>query len=255
MNTDYLFQLSFEDLKVSKLTYTNGNFSNSLYHFHQSQEKLIKSIALKINLIEEKDLKKISHNFIKLYDKYIEYIKTSPIVSNLINEADLMDIHEKSKQLEPSEFVGFIVNEYCNILENEFIRDKEDNESHFDLMVDYFKNLEYIDQMPDFQKVLDFENEDEIIKKYIKEKLEEPSKQYYYQIKYGPKILLILIINCIFCSYYKPDDFRYSSEKIKNPIEYFNDKTPIVISLKALINNMIELYKIIPQIEFQKNYV
>lgn len=251
MNSDILYQISFDDLKVSKVIYENENYSNSLYHFHQSQEKLIKSIALKINLIEENELKKIGHNFIILYDKYINYIKKDPIISNLIGDYNLSNVLEKSKELSPLEFIEFIIMQYEYILNLEFLREKKVNETYFDLLVDYFTSLDYINQIPEFQQMLDFINEDDdIMIELVKSQLEDFSEQSYLQMKHGPKILLILLINCFFCSYYKPDEFRYSSNKINNPIEFFNKTNPIVITLKPLINNMIELYKYIPHIKF-----
>lgn len=48
----------------------------------------------------------------------------------------------------------------------------------------------------------------------------------------------MLFLNSCLCSKYKLDSYRYNSESIENPVDYFSETNPIVLRLDIFIKSL-----------------
>lgn len=84
-------KIAISDLKSSQLLYANKHYRTSYFFFQQSVEKANKALFMMSSDLEEKDLKNVGHNQIKVYRrKLVEQEKevgsTINIISSLPNE-------------------------------------------------------------------------------------------------------------------------------------------------------------------------
>ncbi|MDD2286241.1 MAG: HEPN domain-containing protein [Paludibacter sp.] len=226
-----LLGLAKEDLDVAKILYKEKKYSNSLYHYHQCVEKVVKYVGLSIGGISETQIKKeISHDPIKVFKFLFKYFCDQsggllpPIDTNILTNA---------KQLIESSSDEEIVNEAQNMLkeicDEENIIKEEQFPSPFDAVCDYFNKV-----IPGLDLGLD----NKLFRKYAAVRLKNETKNTIIFINYGTKILQILLVNVLICSKFKPDEFRYSSEKIGNPVEHFNENNSLIRNLYFFINSM-----------------
>lgn len=57
-------------------------------------------------------------------------------------------------------------------------------------------------------------------------------------LNYGIKVFHVIIINSLICCKYKPDEFRYPSRRLGNPLLYFQEDHPLVKDLHLFIETM-----------------
>lgn len=239
------FILAKEDLETAKLLYKQKKFSNSLYHYHQSVEKTSKHIGLAIGGITEAQLTDIRHEPIKVFKLLFKYFeKQSP---GLIPPVD-PHIFTNAKQIISSNSEQVIVKSAWNMLKSIANEGKIINEeqfpSPFDAVIDYLSKTH-----PDID--LGFENE--LLKKYTEVSLRNQTINTIFLINYGTKILQILFINSLICSKFKPDQFRYPSSEIQNPIEYFNDKNALIQDLHFFLDSMEIPITFTPKLNWKQN--
>ncbi len=75
-----------DDLRVSKLLYQSKEFPHSYFYFQQATEKTVKAICLYGEIISESDLKKFSHDTLKIFVHIMNSGKEE--YNELINIAD-----------------------------------------------------------------------------------------------------------------------------------------------------------------------
>jgi len=64
-----LLEIAKQDMKASLLLYKNKLYSQAMFYLQQSVEKMAKAFAVHFGIITENELKKISHNPLKIYKK------------------------------------------------------------------------------------------------------------------------------------------------------------------------------------------
>ena len=69
---EILFETAKKDLQASKYLYNNALYPQAIFHIQQSVEKATKCFGMIFGIISEKELKKIGHNPIKIYEKEYE---------------------------------------------------------------------------------------------------------------------------------------------------------------------------------------
>ena len=138
-----LLGLAKEDLDVAQILYKEKKYSNSLYHYHQCVEKVVKYVGLSIGGISETQIKKeISHDPIKVFKFLFKYFSDQsngllpPIDANILTNA---------KQLIESSSDEKIVNGAWNMLKaicnEEKIIQEEQFPSSFDAVCDYISKV------------------------------------------------------------------------------------------------------------------
>lgn len=220
-----------EDIESAKLLYNKGKYSNSLYHYHQSVEKAVKYLGLITGKITEKQLNRnIKHTPIKVFKILFAYFSEQtngflpPIDKHLFTNA---------QQIISSESEEYIVEETKNAIQDICKEKKVIDENNFNTPLDAIR---------DYAKRTfpnkDLGLEDPNIIAFARVALKTEAMNLLLFINYGIKILQILLMNTLLCSKFKPDEFRYSSEKIGNPLSYFNKKNPLIDELPFFINTM-----------------
>ncbi len=222
--------LAKEDSEVAKLLLKNCKYTNSLYHYHQCVEKTIKYVGWSMECITELDLKEISHNPIIVFKKLVNLFSTK--YKGLISPPD-KHLFTNAKQIVDSKSDEFLINNAGLMLKESFgekyLIEENKNQTPLQALESFIKNNDY-KTMKDLNGNLIVANiallNDELILNTIR------------TINYGTKILQVLLVNALICSKYKPDDFRYSSSKIGNPLSYFNSENYIVKNLHYFIDSM-----------------
>ena len=69
MNNEDLIKIAETDIRASKILYDNKLYTQALFYFQQSVEKVSKYIGLQMACISESLLKNISHDPTKLFAK------------------------------------------------------------------------------------------------------------------------------------------------------------------------------------------
>jgi hypothetical protein len=225
-----LLKLAKEDLETAQLLYKGKKYSNALYHYHQSVEKAGKYIGLSIGGISEAQLTDISHDPIKVFKLLFKYFDKQS--DGLLPPVD-PHLFTNAKQIIDLESEEDIVKSAWNMLTSISNEGKIINEeqfpSPFDAVVDYICKT-----IPDFNLGLD----DELFKQYAAMRLKNQAVNTIIFINFGIKILQVLLINSLICSKFKPDQFRYPSDKLGNPVEYFNENNALIRDLHFFINSM-----------------
>lgn len=227
---DQYLKLAKEDLETAKLLYNGRKYSNALYHYHQSVEKTSKFIGLAIGGISEKQLKVISHEPIKVFKFLLNHSEKQsggmlpPVDPNVFTNAKKIIDLESEEEIVKSAWnmLKSISNEGKTINEEHF-------PSHFDAVVDYISKT-----IPNFNLGLD----NKVFKKYAAVRLKDEATKTIIFINFGIKILQVLMINSLICSKFKPDHFRYPTDNLGNPAEYFNEYNPLIRDLYFFMNSM-----------------
>jgi len=225
-----LLKLAKEDLETAQILYKEKKYSNSLYHYHQSVEKTSKYIGLSIGGISEAQLSDISHDPIKVFKLLFKHFDKQS--DGLLPPLD-PHLFTNAKQIIDSGSEEEIVKSAWNMLlliSNERkIIDEEKFSSPFDAIADYIHKT-----IPSLNLGL----EDELFKQYAAVRLNHQAVNTIILINYGIKILQVLLINSLICSKFKPDQFRYPSDKLGNPAEYFNEDNAFIRDLHFFIDSM-----------------
>jgi hypothetical protein len=226
-----LLKLSKEDLDVANLLYDNKKYSYSLYHYHQSVEKSIKYIGLSIGGITSQQLnKEISHDPINAFKILFKYFKDQS--NGLIPDID-PHFFTNTKRIIDSGSEKELVNRAWNLIKSIANEGKLINEnqfpSAFEAVCDYIKRI-----VPKMDLGLD----NNPYKKLVAITMEKEARNTIILINYGMKILQVLLINSLICSKFKPDNFRYPSEVLGNPLEYFDENNSLIIDLPLFMKSM-----------------
>jgi|WetSurMetagenome_2_1015567.scaffolds.fasta_scaffold13357_1 hypothetical protein len=227
MNEDSLLKISKSDMESSLDLYKCSKYPQALFFFQQSVEKVTKYIGLQFHCIEESDLqRKIRHDPVKvfriLFDKFIS--DPNKIIN--IGPYSLTNIKQIVKNSCEAECINVAKNQIEEIL-NEPKRIDE-NKKPFDAVCDYLSN---------FINIKDLGLDNIKIESIPESRIENEIKK----ITYGTQILKFLLIISLVISKYRIDDFRYPSEKIDDPSDYFNSVNPLVKNLPYFISIMKEI--------------
>jgi Uncharacterized conserved protein related to C-terminal domain of eukaryotic chaperone, SACSIN len=238
-------KLAREDLEAAQLLYEGKKYSNALYHYHQSVEKASKSIGLAIGGVSEKQLTDISHEPIKVFKLLFTYFwKQSD------DRLPKPDFHmfTNAKQVICSGSEEEAVRSARNMLKSIGDEGKIINEelfpTPFDAVIDHIGRA-----MPDVNLGLDSES----LKHYVAMRLKDEVLNTILLVNRGMKILQILMINSLVCCKFKPDQFRYPTNSLGSPIEYFNENNPLVRDLHFFMNSMKIPFEFAPKIKWGQN--
>lgn len=210
MNSNCWIDIAVHDIESCRVLYKNGNYSQSLFHFHQSVEKCTKHIALIMGGFDEKELKSFSHNLTKVFkemarkfnsnkedfdNKHIDYLIRDK-QNTITNGKEDIAIHTVKK----------IIN--CELKDLPTINDKSIKDYYLKFCEEFAPN--------NLKDIWCFYEHEEAYS------LRLHARDIYIKDHYGPIIIEVLFMLSMFLSRYKVDDFRYPSDKIGNPINYFN---------------------------------
>jgi hypothetical protein len=222
--------LAKEDLDISSLLLKEKKYTNAFYHYHQSVEKTTKYVGLSIGGITEEQLFEIKHDPLKVFTKLLHYwhLGSKGYLPNYDPHiiTNLKQLIDKSSD---EEFILGIRNNLKSIREQKLAINEKNFASPFEALCDYSKQTR-----PDF----DFHLDNELFRQYAITRLGVKSKNLINAINYGTKILLLLLMNSTVCCRYSPDQLRYPSKKIKNPLEYFSESHLLIKELPLLLISM-----------------
>ncbi|OBW43568.1 HEPN domain protein [Chryseobacterium sp. MOF25P] len=211
-----LIKLATVDLKSAELLFQLQIFHNAIYFYHQAVEKAVKYLGLQIGIIDNNALKKIGHEPIKVF-------KILDEVEKVFHNEELTEFVSLIKKLTDEQLVN------KTLLE---IEQSTQNLYELDFNLSYFQNLRIYIADKDFPQ------------KDIISTIEENSyynkmaKEFFNQLNVGAVIIRMLFLNSCLCSKYKLDSYRYNSEKIENPVDYFSETNPIVLKLDIFIKSL-----------------
>lgn len=238
-------KLAKEDLETAQLLYKSKKYSNALYHYHQSVEKASKFIGLSIGGISEKQLTDINHEPIRVFKFLLKHFEKQS--DGLLPPVD-PHLFTNAKQIFNLESEEEIVRSAWNMLKSISNEGKIINEeqfpSHFDAVVDYISKI-----IPNFNLGLD----DELFKQYAAVRLKDEAIKTIIFINFGIKILQVLLINSLICCKFKPDQFRYPTNNLGNPVEYFNENNPLIRELHFFMTSMNIPIEFAPKINWNQS--
>jgi len=221
------------DIESSEILFENNKFSNSLYFYHQSVEKAVKYLGLKIGIIYEDNLKKISHHPIKVFSILDQK-------ENLFNGEGIDDFALTIKQLTDES----LVEKTLEAMEDSLIYLFE-----VDIKKSYFQNFKI------YIKDKDFPEKQMLLQIEENEYYNKMAENFFSQLNVGAVILRLLFLNSCLCSKYKLDTYRYISNEITNPIEYFSKNNSIISHFPIFIKSMNLCLSQIKNIDWKnKNY-
>ncbi|ADQ78619.1 HEPN domain protein [Paludibacter propionicigenes WB4] len=226
-----LLKLAKEDLEIANLLYNNKKYSNSLYHYHQSVEKSIKYIGLSIGGITTQQLnKEISHDPINAFKLLFKYFKGQS--NGLIPDID-PHLFTNAKKIIDSGSEKEVVNGAWNMIQSicneaKIIHDDQ-FPTAFEAVCDYIKKI---------APAMDLGLDKDPYKKLVAITMEKEAVNTIILINYGMKILQVLLMNSLICSKFKPDNFRYPSNELGNPVEYFNENNALIMDLPLFMKSM-----------------
>lgn len=211
-----LIKLATADLKSAELLFQQQIFHNAIYFYHQAVEKTVKYLGLQIGVIENNTLKKIGHEPIKVF--------------KILDEIEKIFYNE-----ELTSFVFLIRKSTDEQLVNNALLEIEratQNIYELDFNLSYFQNFRIYIADKDFSK------KETILSIEENSYYNKMAKDFFHQLNVGAVVIRILFLNSCLCSKYKLDSYRYSSEKIENPVDYFSETNPIVLKLDIFIKSL-----------------
>jgi len=240
-----LIKLADDDIQTTLILYKEKKYSNALYHYHQSVEKTVKYIGLSIGGITEAQLLEIRHDPIKVFMNLFNFFSSKskgllpPVDPHLITNAkQIINIWSYEDIVSgASNMIKSICNEPKIINEEQFPSSFEALCHHISIVA------------PEINLGL----ENELFKKYASLRLDDEAKKTILVINYGSKTLQILLANSLLCSKFKPDELRYPSNKLGNPIVHFNESNSIIKGLPFFINSMKGVIEISTMINWKKD--
>jgi len=108
-----MLEISFEDLKASKILYENKFYPQSVFYFQQSTEKAIKYLGLNANIIDKKDLlSDIGHKTLKIFKKAIKKsFDQFPFNKQFDVDKEFQIIQDSIKRNDLKDTIPFIINQ------------------------------------------------------------------------------------------------------------------------------------------------
>lgn len=241
-----LLDISFEDLKVSKLLFENNFYPQAIFYFQQSNEKMVKYLGINSQIINQNELhSKIGHKTLKIFKKSVELsLDRFQTNKNLDIKSDFQKIDEFIRNSDLREIIPFVINQIEESKNNSF-------ELPFDL--NSLSSPEYL-----IEFILKFspENEELLnnIKKYsndeiFKDLLNNGSNKFKTGLnKYLNSIFVLFFISS-FLNYHV-STVRYPDQNMSNPSDLYGKNNPLVTSLPFFL---LELEKcLVNLINFEK---
>lgn len=237
-------KIAEQDYKAACELYDAELFPQALYSFQQAVEKLCKYVAIRSLLMSEIDIKhKIGHKMLYVFKLMFAKIKeTTPFIVNTLNETDFNELEKTVHVGTESQFVSRVWENIVCIGQSPWPIDMLKYDSEFDALVGYFENM----GIDIYQGNPPGETE----KKFIEVGLKNETSRHIININLGAKLLPLLLFMTIYMSRYKSDEFRYPSERIGNPTDYFNGQKEYVKKLPHLCKLYSGLLEFIIHIEW-----
>ncbi|MDR7757422.1 HEPN domain-containing protein, partial [Riemerella anatipestifer] len=232
MNNDFI-ELAKNDIESSEILFKYKKFSNSIYFYHQAVEKVVKYLGLQIGIINENELKRISHNPLKVFS-------ILDAKENIFKGQGGDDFKMMLKKMTDEEIARQTLSSIDESLSN--LYEIDNKKSYFQNFIEYIKDKEFPDKL--------------ILMK-IKENAyyNKMAENFFSQLNIGVVILKILFLNSCLCTKHKLDTYRYSSQEIPNPIEYFSQGNLLIANLPIFIKSIKLCLSQIEKIDWKnKNY-
>lgn len=226
--SDSYIEIARRDYMAARKLFEAKLFSQALYSFQQAVEKICKYVAIN-NLVmsEEQIKKKIGHDMIDVFKRMFEQVTANtPFPINVPDEKYFKELKDTIKNSTESVFIHYIWENIISIAKSPWPIDVSKYESDFDALVDYAKSFG-ID-------VWQGNPPTELIRKCVEVEMKNQVPQYLIDINLGTKLLPLLLFLTIYMSRYKTDEFRYPSEKLGNPADYFNEQHEYVKKIPHL---------------------
>lgn len=218
-----LLNLANEDFESAIVLYEAKKYSIALYHYHQCVEKVMKQVAMNKGMTEQTVRKEIKHDPI---------IGFKIIILDFLNNPDSLlpkeyahlftNIDQIINEDSEDDFISLLIEMVIDIMD-------ESHSKQISVSMNQARN-----HFQDSGLDQDLSPVQVDIKKFAITELENDPEYYILAIK----ITYILLVNSSICRRYKPDEFRYSSVKYGNPIEYFNNNHILVRNLPTLLESM-----------------
>lgn len=229
MVAENLLKISKEDLKSSILLYENENYTQALFYFHQAVEKATKHLALSYGITEIEFRQKIKHNGIKLFKEMFKRIQIQndfiPIPFEVTSEFET--IEAELKLLSNQDVISFLLKQISSIYEAPYPIPIQDMSRPLQLVIDYLIKLGVTHELI-IKPFTEWEYA------YTEKILKISTLKTIASANLNSKIVLLLFSFTIFTNRYKVDDFRYPSNMINDPIDYFTNDNPYVAGLPKI---------------------
>lgn len=213
---DDLIKLATVDLNSAEVLFQQQIFNNAIYFYHQAVEKAVKYLGLQIGVIENNTLKKIGHEPIKVF-------KILDEVEKVFKNEDLTSFVSLIRKLTDEQLVNSTLVEIERATQNIY---------ELDFNLSYFQN---------FRKYIadkDFPEKETILTIEENSYYNKMAEDFFHQLNVGAVVIRMLFLNSCLCTKYKLDSYRYNSESIENPVNYFSESNPIVLKLDIFIKSL-----------------
>lgn len=227
MDKMHWIDVALYDIKSCRLLYENKLYAQSLFYFQQSIEKCSKYIGIVMGGFSERELRDISHNPIKIFNKMAKKLNEgnadydSQFWDNELTKS--RDIINKAQE---DEAVVVMLQIMGRDMKSILPFDNNEVKGHLKMfMTEHMPNENWEEVCLLFD-----ENSESEFKNY--------ATKLFLRDCYGDRILAFLMMLSLLLSRFKVDDFRYPSEKYGNPIAYFNSDRILVKELKGMIELM-----------------
>lgn len=241
-----LLDISFEDLKVSKLLFENNFYPQAIFYFQQSNEKMVKYLGINSQIINQNELhSKIGHKTLKIFKKALELsLDRFQINKNLDIKSDFQKIDEFIRNSDLREIIPFVINQIEESKNNSF-------ELPFDL-----NSLSSPEYLIEFILKFNPENEELLnnIRKYsndeiFKDLLNNGSNKFKTGLNEYLNSIFVLFVISSFLNYHV-STVRYPDQNMRNPSDLYGENNPLVTSLPFFL---LELEKcLVNLISFEK---
>ncbi len=232
-NSQYI-SIANDDYESSCLLYKSGKYTQALYHFTQSVEKICKYVLLESKMIDSEKLRdKIGHSFIKVIRYYLiqSNANSGGIFDTEINETinSFESIFNDKNPLLKIAVSTEMVKKYSKQIS---VMDKIDGETFTDfyIRVTSIFNMQINEKdIEEIKKIEQMEGNKDAIEEYINQLLSLHNVSL--------NILFILFSITIYTAHYQLDNFRYPSSDIKDPVKFFDSNNIFVTSLPFFQNH------------------
>jgi HEPN domain-containing protein len=221
-------------------------FSQALYSFQQAVEKMCKYVAINYLSMPEQEIKrKIGHNMIEVFKRmYKQIAEDTPFPIDIPNENDFKELEDIIKNGTESLFIQYTWENIISVARSPWPIDESKYDSEFDALVDYWNDMGF--------DVWQGDPPTELIKQCVAVEMRKKTSQHLVNINLGTKLLPLLLFMTIYMSRYKTDEFRYPSEELGNPANYFNERQEYVTKLSQLFPLYEGLLDFIIHIKWQR---
>jgi hypothetical protein len=238
--------LAREDLDIARLLLKENKYSNAFYHYHQSVEKTIKYVGLSSGGINEKQLLEIKHDPLKVFSKLLKHFHN--FSDGYIPKSDphtIINLRQLIDNTSDEEFINGIRNNLIQIKETPLLINESNFPSPFEALYDYAIKAGV---------KFDFNLDNDSFRQYAATNLRISSINLIRTINYGTKTLLILLMNSTVCIRYTPDQLRYPTKGIKNPVDFFSKDHLLIKELPVLTTTMKTAIEMAAKIKWNFDY-